>query len=260
VTGDLREATWLAWFAARVQARDAMRHQLMLISAVVQPVVLTLFVVAPLPASERTHALARAVAVLLVTLWSTAVWLAGNVLQEERFQGTLPANLIGARSGLVVFFGKTAGASAVGTLITACSTVLTAFALGVRASPVQVLLLLPVLVLAAATICVAGFALACLFLLTRFGGQIGGALIYPMFVFGGVLVPRDRLPSGIDLIPLANGLHWLQRFVISAVSGTPMSGYLAVAVALLAVYAAVTAYAYRRIVAYAHRTGSFDLV
>lgn len=196
----------------------------------------------------------------LVALWGATVWASGFILAADRWQGTL-SQLIPRPVGLgVVLWGKTLGATLrSATLITATVSVVAAL-LGHRvevASPGPfVAALLGVL----ASALVLGLLVSCLFVLTRSAGRISEAIMYPVFILGGMLVPLSLLPEWAQILSAAVSLRWGAELLRAAAAGDPQSG-----VAWLMLLATTTAYGiaarvlFHRVVDRVRRDGTIEL-
>src|SRR5690349_5210404 len=80
---ELRSKAWLVWTALRTEQRAMRGSPLVVIGAAVQPVVLLLITDRRAPHSpDRTADILFAI--ILTSVWSTTVWMAGGVLRRER--------------------------------------------------------------------------------------------------------------------------------------------------------------------------------
>ena len=107
---------------------------------------------------------------------------------------------------------------------------------------------------------VLGVGLSSLFVLTRFGPQLSGALMYPVFLLAGLLTPISTLPSGIRWLSWGISLRWTMTYLSSAASGDPAFGALAMLLVLTVAYAVAGAYAFDRVSRIAREQGTIDLV
>jgi ABC-2 type transport system permease protein len=245
------------------------RHQILvilgawktvLILNVVQPAVLLVVMLSTPSHVTAAYASNVSIGVLLTSFWSFTIWIGAGILQSERSEGTLGRCLIGVRDFRLVLVGKSLGASAAsGLLITATvAIVLAGYGRSLQFDhPGWIAVGLAALLLSGLAL---GVGLSSLFVLTRFGPQLSGALMYPVFLLGGLLTPISALPSGIRWLSWGISLRWTMAFLTSAATGTPDRFALGMVAALTAGYGAAAALAFSRFTALARTTGSIDFV
>jgi ABC-2 type transport system permease protein len=245
------------------------RHQILVflgawriptVLGIVQPALL-LLVTLSLP-EQVTPAYASRVTtgVLLMSLWSFTVWTGAGILQRERGEGTLAPCLISVRDFRLVLVGKSLGASAASGLmiVVTMTVVLTTVGQPLRVDhPGWLVVGLAAVLLSGLVL---GVGLSSLFVLTRFGPQLSAALLYPVFLFGGLLTPLTALPPGVRWLSAGVSLRWAMTFLTSATAGTPDMPALGMVVALTAGYTALAALALNRFVLLARTKGTIDLV
>lgn len=64
-----------------------------------------------------------------------------------------------------------------------------------------------------------GLLVGSIFVITRYGLQLSSALMYPMFLLGGMLIPLEMVPWGLRWISYGISLRWLQQFLAGAAAG-----------------------------------------
>jgi ABC-2 type transport system permease protein len=254
----LRSAIWVVWTSLRTEQRHMRGSPLVVIGGAIQPVVFLLITEKTAdPAPDRVTWLVSAV--VLTSLWSSTVWLAGGVLRRERSFGTLARCVTSVYSARLVLFGKSLGATVFCMAAILASVTVTVLALG---EPVR-LLNPALLVIALAVTALSGTALgmlvACLFLLTRHGLIWSSALVYPVFILGGLLIPRGALPAVVRWVPDVVSMQWIHQFFTSAASGHVDVIPLVVACGLTAIYYVTALRSLDRAVDAARRKGSLDL-
>lgn len=243
----------------RTQWADMRTSPLAYLLGVVQPMVFLLLTLAPQtdpPAAEGTRV---AFGVLLTAFWGSTVWSGAGILRRERFQGTLARTLTGVRDPRLVVLGKSLGSSLVSvTLVTTTVAVV----LAVLRQPVQLagagwLLLGLLFVLLSGTS--VGVLIGSLFILSRHGPQLSSALMYPVYLLGGMLIPPELVPVWLRWLSWGISLRWLQDFLVSAASGRVDLAALLAAVALTVGYGVGAALLFRRVTDIARRQGTLDL-
>lgn len=245
------------------------RHQLLVFAGawriptvlgVVQPSML-LLVTLSLPAEVTpAYASRTSIGVLLLSFWSFTVWTGAGILQRERGEGTLAPCLIGVRDFRLVLLGKSLGTAVATSLMTVTTVTLTLAALG---QPLRfdhpgwlAVGLLAVLLSGLAL----SIGLSSLFVLTRYGGQLSAALMYPVFLLAGLLTPLSALPQAFQWLSWGISLRWAMTFLTSTTAGTPDLFALGMVLALTAVYGVAAAAAFNRFSLLARSKGTIDLV
>jgi ABC-2 type transport system permease protein len=259
VSERLLTAAWVVWTALRAEQQGMRTRPMVVVVSVVQPVAL-LAIVAGTRRMTSGETIVIVSAVVLTAMWSATVWTAGGVLRRERSYGTLARSVTSQFSPSLMLFGRSLGAtlySAAGILASSAAVILL---LRLRlAVPHPVWLLVALLVVIASGTAL-GMLLACLFLVTRHGLAWSGALIYPVFILGGLLIPPDALPQGLRWVPSLLSLHWIHEFVVGISSGAVPATPLAVAAALTAAYLIAAIGCLRAAVDAGRRRGSLELV
>ncbi|MET9760113.1 ABC transporter permease [Streptomyces sp. NPDC006372] len=254
------DALWVLWTCARMQVKAMKGNELGLVIGVVQPVVLILVTVGAHTDEAPEVLTGWTVGVLLTTLWASTVWIAGGILRGELRSGTLARSVTSLRPGFLVLLGKCLGATARALLVISCSvavTLLMSRAPVTADRPGWMLLGLLASVCSGAAL---GMLLACILLLTRYGLQVSAALMYPVFILGGLLVPPDLLPGFLHWLPSLISLRWAREFLTNAAAGTVSWQALIWLVALTTVYFLLAVKAFARVIDHARREGTLELV
>jgi ABC-2 type transport system permease protein len=243
----------------RAQWADMRTSPLAYLLGVVQPLVFLLVTLTPQtdpPAAEGTRA---AFGVLLTAFWGSTVWSAAGILRRERMQGTLARTLTSVRDPRLVVLGKSFGSSLVAIALV---TATVAGTLALLRQPVQLdgggwlLLGLALVVLSGTGV---GLLLGSLFVLSRHGPQLSSALMYPVYLLGGMLVPPDLVPGWLGWLSWGISLRWLQQYLVAAAGGRLDLPALLAAGALTAGYAVAGAWLFRRVTDLARRQATVEL-
>lgn len=259
MTERLRTAGWVVWTALRAE-QQGMRHRpMVVVVSIVQPVALMAIVAGtrPLTSDEASVIVS---AVVLTAVWSATVWAAGGVLRRERTYGTLARSITSQLSPSLVLFGRSLGAtlySLVGILASSAAVIVL---LRLRIAVPHPLWLLAALLVVVASGTALGMLLACLFLVTRHGLAWSGALIYPVFILGGLLIPSDALPEWLRWVPALLSLHWIHQFVVGISTDSVRGAPLGIAATLTLVYLTVAVGCLRAAVDFGRRKGTLELV
>lgn len=255
----LSSAVGLVGASARYQMRMVRAHPLFLIGGVLQPAVLLIimFLAYGRPTGERAAAIASAV--MLMAYWGSTVWQGANALRRERFYGTLVGVMRGVRDPFLVVLGMSLGASLAPALLTAVTVLVMLVLLGasvVVAAPAWFAVGIAAAVLSGTAL---GTVLSSLFLLTRHGNQLSSALLYPVFLLAGLLIPVEFFPVAVRWVSWFISLRWAQQFLVSAAHGHPDFAALGLVVALTLAYAVAGMVAFRRIDHLVRRRGTLEL-
>lgn len=251
---------WVFLASARMQLADLRSSQPALVVGVVQPVALTVVTVRSAGQLDPAAATRLAVGLMLTVLWASTVWNAGGILRREVWQGTLAANVVSVQPAYLVLLGKSLGATVGSAAAILVSTAATVAALGVPVRVGRPWWTAAALVVVVVSATALGMLLACLFLLTRYGPQLSSALMYPVFILGGLLVPAGLLPPGVDRLPALVSLHWAGRFLTGLPAGRIDGPAFAAMTGLTVAYVAVALWAFARVVDKARRRGTLELV
>jgi ABC-2 type transport system permease protein len=247
-------ALWVVLASARMQVQDMRANQPGIVLGVVQPVVL---LVVLLRYRELDTAAATRIAggVALTALWASTIWTAGGILRREVFQGTLAANVTSVRPAYLVLLGKSLGATLRSGVVILATTAVT---VAVLRAPVRLEASWWVAIGVAGALASAtalGMLLACLFLLTRYGAQLSSALMYPVMILGGMLIPPDVLPAAVRWMSGLISLRWATELLAAG----PGPRALAALGALTAAYFVLAVWAFGRVVDVARAEGTLDL-
>lgn len=242
-----------------MQIQEMRASQAALVIGVIQPAVLIVVTFGLHDRPDPEVATRLAAGVTLTVLWASTIWTAGGILRREVFQGTLAANVTGARSPYLVVLGKTAGATVASAGSILATTAVTVTALGMPVRLGRPAWLVVCLLVTLASTSALGLLLSCLFLLTRHAHQLSSALMYPVFILGGMLVPTDILPQPARWVSALITLRWANEFLVAAASGRVEVAPGLVLLALTGCYAVAAVVVFGHVVNRARRDGVLDL-
>jgi ABC-2 type transport system permease protein len=165
------------------------------------------------------HAL---VAPVLMAQWALALLVAGELVEQERWQGTLELVVASPTSFAVLLAGRVAAVSTLSSV--AFIEVWAVAALGFRLPVVVRHPGLFVLASVATTLAVAGWAtvLAAALVLTRAAHVLRNSLTFPVYLVGGVLVPVSFLPAPLPGISRGVFLSWCAELLRDAYGASPV--------------------------------------
>jgi ABC-2 type transport system permease protein len=114
-------------------------------------------------------------------------------------------------------------------------------------------------VLVAASGTAMGFALCSVFVLTRHALQVTSALMYPVYILAGLLIPPHFLPGPLAWLSHLISLYWLNQFLDQAAHGAFAVRPLIFLVLLTLAYFWAGGVLFGRVVDRARRKGTIDL-
>lgn len=225
----------------------------------VQPAVLLMITILPLHHPSPVQVSTTAVGVLLTAFWSATAWGSAGVLRRDRAQGTFARSLTAVRDPRLVIIGKGLGAS---LLALAASLVTVVVMLAILRVPVTVAqpgwLVVGLLSVVASGTAV-GLLVGSVFVATRYGPQVSSALMYPVLLLGGMLVPVSFLAPGLRWVSDLISLRWQQEFLSGAGSGQLRLGSLGLAVGLTAAYGVLGSLVFQRMLRRARKGADLDV-
>jgi ABC-2 type transport system permease protein len=250
---------WVLVAAAAMQARQQGLNAGTIVLGVLMPAVFLVITLRTADDPAPAEVSRLTVAVILTVLWNTTIWVAGSILRGELRQGTLAANVTAAHPGYLILFGKCLGALLHASAVIVVSTAATLLITGttVRIERPGWAALGAVLALLSGT--VLGTLLACLFIRTQHGPHLSGALMYPIYLLGGMLIPPWALPEPLRWVSDAISLRWASAFIAHAADGSVRLGELAALAGLTVGYAAIAGWLFTRVVDNARREGRLVL-
>jgi ABC-2 type transport system permease protein len=245
--------------SARLQILVVRSSPMVPLTTVVQPAV---FLAIFLSGGEPSAAGGRGptvIAVLLTCMWGATLWAAGGTLRLEVADGTLARNLTGVSDPRLVVGGKCLGTTGLVLGLLLCTTgaavVITRIPFQLRGAPWFVL----GFVLVALSGTAMGFMLCSVFVLTRHAAHVTAALMYPVFILSGLLIPTSLLPGLLSWPSRLINLYWADRFLDKAAGGAfGLEPFLAL-LALTVLYLWAGCALFARVLDRARRLGTIDL-
>lgn len=195
----------------------------------------------------------------LIALWGTSLMVAGEIIDNERWAGTLEGVIATPTPLGVVVLGRVLAVMVVGCLGFVESWLVAALLF-------DVVVPIPhpgwfVATLAVTVFAMAGTAtiMAAVFVLARTARTFQNTLSYPVYVLGGVLVPVDMLPAWVQPLARVVFLSWASDLFRDSLTAVPVDrplARLAVVAVLGALGFAAGRWALRRILEKVRVTGS----
>ena len=246
--------------SARVQISDSWSSGAIIVTTLIQPVAL-LLILLNRTSIDPESTTAVVVGVVLTSFWSATIWGASSVLRRDRQLGTLSRTLLGTEDPLFILLGRTLGASlgSIVAILIATSATILLTQRSLVALPHPAALLIGLLGTVASGISVA-LILSPIFVVSRHALHITSALMYPVMILGGLLIPTTVLPEIIRWVPLTLNLYWWKVFFASVLgNGTIDWGAALLALTLTLLYCVVGGLLFRRLLMSAVRRGDMDI-
>jgi ABC-2 type transport system permease protein len=193
------------WRTVLTVAEVTMRHQLndsfVLFGIVVQPIIIATLALFMLKDTATNAAMFVVVGSGLTGLWSSLLFISGNSINAERWQGTLES-LVGAPTPFdVIVFGKNL-ANVVQSLI----SMIVAYGYSLHMD--QPLMFVISLVLSIFAFISFGLTIAPIFVMYREVQQWQNAMEYPVYILAGFLFPVLLLPGWTTPISYLLPPYW----------------------------------------------------
>lgn len=200
------------WRVVLTVAELTLRHQMndsfILFVIIVQPVLIAILALFMLRDVAANAAMFVVVGSGLTGLWSSLLFISGNSINAERWQGTLES-LIGVPTPFdVIVFGKNL-ANVVQSLISMTAAYfLAAWIFGYDLSISQPWLFVPTLLIAIFAFISFGLIIAPVFVMYREVQNFQNAMEYPIYILAGFLFPVLLLPKWTTPISYALPPYW----------------------------------------------------
>ncbi len=247
--------------ASAVTQSRVQTHATLVLVGCVQPLAFFLVVHLVDPTGTRLDASRSLLGCGLLALWGCAVWQAGLILREEMWQGTLASIVVRPAPLGVVLAGKALGTTLRASALIVVTVAVLSWVTRTSLAPASPVLFAVVVVAAVIGSFVLGLLLSCVFLLTTATFRVAEALLYPVFILGGLLVPVELLPAVVR--PLADGisLHWAAELLVDAsTTGTTDARDWGFFLLLTSLYGLAARWAFRRVVDRSRRLGTLELI
>jgi ABC-2 type transport system permease protein len=144
----------------------------------------------------------------LIVLWATAVFISGQIIEHERWAGTLEA-LVATPAGMSwVIFGRISAVTLIGLLGFVESWLAAWLVFGIWIPIPHTLVFGAALVATALAMAGTATVISAVAVMLREPGTFRNSLSYPFYVLGGVLVPVALLPDWLQPFSRIVFLSW----------------------------------------------------
>jgi len=180
---------------AEVTLRHQMNDSFILFAILVQPVIIAILALFMLKDTGPDAAMYVVVGSGLTGLWSSLLFISGNSINNERWQGTLES-LVGAPTPFeVIVFGKNLANVVQSLLSMMVAYLLAALIFGYQLHLDEPLLFLASILLSVFAFISFGLTIAPIFVMYREVQQWQNAMEYPVYILAGFLFPILLLPG-----------------------------------------------------------------
>ena len=203
------------WRTVMIVAEMTLRHLIndsfVIFGILVQPVIIAALALFMLKDTAQSAAMFVVVGSGLSGLWTGLVFVSGNSITAERWQGTLET-LVGVPTPFeVIVFGKNLANVLLSLIAMIGAYLLSAFLFGYTLSMDQPLLFFISLLLSVFGFISFGLTIAPLFVMYRSVQQWQNTMEYPVFILAGFLFPVLLLPNWTTPLSYILPPYWAAR-------------------------------------------------
>lgn len=204
---------WTLWRGFVLQLAEARQSAMLVVAGLIQPFAFASLMLYARAAPDPAYAGRVLAAAAMMSLWSLTLFSAGTALLRDRMGGTLATILVRPAALAEALLGRSL---AVALLATATGTLTVSVAAATLGSapalpgPATTLVLATLAIASAACL---GMLLCAVVLVARGAPRMIEALLYLVFVLGGLLVPVDLLPAPLRLPAATVSLHHIVEMV-----------------------------------------------
>jgi len=224
----------VVWAEAALQLRVLRRTPDRMLPLVVVPLLTAAILTITQNAGRADLAGTAVVGTAIIGIWGFAIYIAGDIIESERWLGTLEGVITTPAPFVVTLLARIATVTAVSFASIAESAFVADVFFGVHPAVHHKLLF--TLTLACTWLAMTGTALTMsgLFVLTRAIGTYQNALTYPFYVLSGAVTPISLLPGWLHPLSRIVFLSWsadlLRACMTSGGVADPAKGIIAILV------------------------------
>ncbi|MGW7573346.1 ABC transporter permease [Streptomyces sp. NPDC054765] len=190
-----------------------------------------------------------AIGAFLMSMWAHAVFVAAEVVDDDRHEGTLEPSMLTPGAYTAALAVRVFSTTALAIPVLAEALFIARFGFGFPVTLGSVPLSLVTVVLTTVGVAGAALLVSCLMVLVRGARTLQNALTYPVYLLGGLILPASTLPEPLRWIARAFFLSWsadVLRALPAAGAPAPL-GSLGVLALLVAAQVLVGFLALRRV-------------
>jgi ABC-2 type transport system permease protein len=197
----------------------------------------------------------------MMGIWNNNLWSSGQIVNQERYSGTLSLLIASPTPLLLILLGKSL-ANAITSVIALGMTFATGaivyhLSLGIS-NPLGFLLGLLLTIVALTCL---GLVMGCLFVLTRNAGYVMNVANYPIYLLSGLAVPLTILPLWTRPFSDSLATTWgnlLLNQTAGSLGGNPVISSLWL-IGLAIIYSVIALWLYKRVEIHAREAGNLEM-
>ncbi|MGP8303636.1 ABC transporter permease [Streptomyces inhibens] len=149
-----------------------------------------------------------AIGAFLMSMWAHAVFVAAEVVDDDRHEGTLEPSMLTPGAYTAALSVRVFSTTALAIPVLAEALLIARFAFGFPVTLGSVPLSLVTVVLTTVGVAGAALLVSCLMVLVRGARTLQNALTYPVYLLGGLILPASTLPEPLRWIARGFFLSW----------------------------------------------------
>jgi ABC-2 type transport system permease protein len=208
--------------ALRFQMRTTHRDPDNLLPLVTAPIYTIIFLLIFQHADRGDLGSHAVLAPVLIAIWGMALYVSGEIVEQDRWMGTLELAVAAPASFALLLLGRIAAVTLY-SLVAFAEAWLVALAFGVRVEVHHPGLFLAVLAVTAFATAGTALIMSVTFVLARSARTFQNSLTYPFYVLGGVIVPVALLPDWVQPLSWFVYLSWAADLLREAVTPEPVA-------------------------------------
>jgi len=233
----------LYWRTILRVAEITLRHQwndsFILFAILVQPMIIAVLALFMLRGTGENYAMFVVVGSGLTGLWSSLLFISGNSINGERWQGTLESLVAAPIPFEVIIFGKNLANVIQSLLSMTFSYMLAALFFGYTLHMTAPLLFITSVLLSIFAFISFGLIIAPLFIMYRGIQQWQNAMEFPVYILAGFLFPIALLPNWTTPVSYILPPYWAARALHETSTGAADLQKIALAWGMMIVFSIV---------------------
>lgn len=227
------------WMVANITFRLQVMDSFILFGILVQPLIIAVLAMWMLQGKGADAAIFVVVGSGMTGLWSSLLFVSGNSINDERWEGTLES-LIAVPTPLdIIIFGKNLANVAQSLLSMLASYSFVALLFGYPLHLANPLLFFVSLIFTMIAFISFGLILAPIFLVAPGVQRFQNAMEFPVYILSGFLFPITLLPGWTTPISYLLPTYWAAQALHGASSGTATSGQIFFYWGMLVIFSAI---------------------
>lgn len=246
-----RSYLYVLWMNAEMVYRDLARDLFVIFTLVIQPALVAFMALWMLKDAKQDYGIFVVVGGGMTGLWSSLLFLCGNAIGRDRWEGVLEM-LVGVPTPLsVITLGRNLAFVSQSFISMISSYLLAALILGYPLSFGQPLLFAVSILMTMISFICFGLCIAPIFLLNPIVQRFQNGLEFPIFILSGFLFPIALLPGWTTPLSYILAPYWAAQALHATAQGTATANdllyYWGMLLLLGAIYLAFSTWLYQKI-------------